>query len=97
MYLQFDCSISSGNFSQIQMQQYISKFSISIFAYNNRSQTFVLQALNNNVTISFSWQLAAYLFKYPVDFLDHQFPHNYYIILFYLHLFDTQNFYAHFT
>ena len=61
------------------MQQYISKFSISIFAYHNRSQSFVLQALNNNVTI------AAMLNQFPLFRLyrDFTFPD--------IHLFSIQD------
>lgn len=44
--------MTPSHFSQFQMQEYISSFSISIIAHHNRSQSFFLHVLNINVSIA---------------------------------------------
>jgi hypothetical protein len=53
--------------------------------------------VSSYIRISFSSQLATYIFQYPIEFVDHQFPYNYSILLCYHHFFNTQIFYPYFT
>jgi hypothetical protein len=79
----------------------LSFFATFIYLVNKPFMHFSVKQLymfvSSYTRISFSSQLATYIFQYPIDFLDHQFPYNYSILLCYHHFFNAQILYPYFT